>query len=80
MSTKRIESLNDCFRHAGGAIVECTRCRHWKSLNRFILPWLGLRSGMALDDAARRFRCRRCGAKAARVYPGDRPHNWRGNR
>jgi hypothetical protein len=82
MSTERFESLDDCWRHGTGAVVECSRCGHWRAFGNMI-AWIKhthLRPSLTFGAAAKRLCCIRCGAKFPRVFPGDAPHPWKGNR
>lgn len=81
MGNKRFETLFDCFRHGTDAVVECQACGHWIPLTMVtLLKMDGIEPSFPFWRAERRFRCSKCGQKRSRVYPGTRPHEWKGNR
>jgi len=65
MSTKHVRTTGDLIRFGCALKVECTHCRSSRTLSATAaVKGLGL---VQLGGVARRFRCLRCGMKAARV-------------
>jgi hypothetical protein len=79
MGTKRFECIYDCWQHTGSAVVECLGCGNWIGYNMLSWP-KSVPQNLPFGTVARRFRCSACGSKRIAVYPGNRPHMWKGNR
>jgi len=65
MSTKHVRTTGDLIRFGCALRVECTHCHSARTLSATAaVKGLGL---VAIKGAARRFRCIRCGFKAAKI-------------
>ena len=65
MSTKHVRSTGDLIRFGCALRVECTHCSSTRTLSaKAAVKGLGL---VEIRGAAKRFRCIRCGVKAAKL-------------
>ena len=65
MSTKHVRTVADLVRFGCGLKIECGDCGAAKSLNGYQVG--SIVGAGALSTAQKRFKCGRCGAKAAKL-------------
>jgi hypothetical protein len=65
MSTKHVRTVADLVRFGCGLKIECGDCGAAKSLDGYQVG--GLVGAGTLSAVSKRFKCARCGAKAARL-------------
>lgn len=70
MGRKRLDSVNDCFRHRVKIILTCRRCGR----SRFVSPYFDpifqhpkMRENMPIGALPGRLKCGNCGARGPRM-------------
>jgi len=68
VANKQIRTVSDFTRFQANARIYCLVCHRSRIVEGAVITqWFG--AGVAIEDAARRMKCRKCGGRGAKISP-----------